>query len=162
MQRDDGADFEALLQQVFECYDRKAPSTAAATMWFDALKEFLYPDVRSALLYWIKSKPKLPTIAEVLVQLRDRKSVGLEKRADTDKRTFAAAGAAVVTEAGERGVETAKDFLGTGKRRDCKQWARDIIAARDAGLNVSSIQVSLAAEALSRNAVIREPGEDDE
>jgi hypothetical protein len=88
MQAIDAPDFEALLQQVAECYDRKPPSEAAAKMWFTTLKDFLYPDVRSTLLHWIKTKSKAPTIAEIITQLRDRQSGGLERRAVEDKRAF--------------------------------------------------------------------------
>lgn len=155
MQRSDADNFDSLLKQVFECFDRKEPSTTAAALWFESLSEFYYEDVQAALRYWLKSKNKAPTIAEITSHLRDRKSVGLERNTVANKTRFENF---APTESGRRVLALIRATLNS-KNRDPKKWARDLLAMHAAGQPLLPIQLSLATAAISPR--LRVPGEDD-
>lgn len=152
MQDIDAHEFGRLLEEVAECYDRKPPSEAAAKMWFRALKEFLYPDVRSTLLHWLKTKSKAPTIADITGQLRDRSSASLEQRAARDKERFKGPHLGP-TEKGRSISATIKQLLVEDRHRDPKKWARDIVAMHEAGDPVTPLQLSMATNALYVRAI---------
>lgn len=140
--------FEALLIDVFECFDRKPPTSRAAQLWFDSLKEFVYEEVVLALRHWTKTKAKAPTIAEITSQLRDRTSVGLEKRNDRAKKQFADYSQLKATKFGAEISVDLRDLLKASKGRDRKKWARDLLADHAAGKPISQIQFAAATSAL--------------
>lgn len=152
MQSYDLAPFDELLTQVAECFDRKPFGDAARKMWFESLKEFIYQDVRATMLWWIKTKSKAPTIAEITGQLRDRTSASLEQRAARDKEHFKKPHLGP-TDKGRSISATIKQLLTEGRHRDPKKWARDIVAMHEAGDPVTPLQLSMATNALYVRAI---------
>ena len=85
MQPIDAGHFGSLLTEVSECYDRKPVSPAAQKMWFDSLTEYPFSMVSQVLRTWVKSKNKLPTVAEIAGICSERAIEQREERSTREK-----------------------------------------------------------------------------
>lgn len=170
------------LNSLAEVYGNRQLSQAAIRVWVDTLKEFPLEKIMGLLIDWPKSNAKMPTpsqcwqtINEREIETRERVNAEEKKRFEREMRE------GWRTPEGARIATVIRGFLAKQKKRDPKQWARDIIEAHESGgvlmfkhpeggsyprtgEQISPLQLALAREALAgRKPVIeREPGQDEE
>lgn len=170
MQRIDLNAFEAFMQELAECYDRKPYGAAAIKHWFEALASFPWEKVRYRLTIWRDSKQKPPMIGDVVPLLRAAVSEEIERRAVEDAaiKRFPTP----VTPAGNEALETIRQML-VNPRKPSRWWAYELRDKARAGGVLSVAQMELARRACGadwntdtpfakRGLPERVPGEDDE
>jgi hypothetical protein len=140
--------FEKLLIELAECYDRKPPTAAAIGHWFDALLAFSWSQVERELRHWLTTKNKFPTIAEIFLSMneknideREAKWAAEKKQALTETTTFG------------KSPEGTKFFAQIKKtlssvQPDSNTWAYRILDRHADGHDVSYIALKSACEAL--------------
>lgn len=171
MNRVDLPAFETLMQEIAECYDHKPYGTGALKHWVEALSEFPYSKVRHRLILWRDSKPKIPTIADILPGLRNTASEELEKKAEEDKKIFAKA-YTPVTPFGEECMAKIRTML-ANHRPPGRWWAYELRDRHRKGELLSITQLEMAQHACgldwdsdrpyrAPNRIERIPGEDDQ
>ena len=162
MQRVDLDNFQRLMAELYECYSHKPPSAAVLQHWVDALRDHPFATVDNVIRNWIRTKPKLPVIADITKTCADIFSDRVEQRAAADKRAFAQEVPHAVTPYGEQCIREIRALLAKPKRPS-KEWARKIME----NPNSTEFQRNFAKpvyEDLLHSEGKRErvPGEDDE
>jgi len=90
------------LVEIADAVGAKPPGEAGVKAWFIALKDFPIEDVVDALDTWLRTKPKMPTPADIRLVLAVRLSDRIERNAVTEKAQFASAARRILTEAEKR------------------------------------------------------------
>ena len=171
MQRIDLPQFEALMQEVAEVYDHRPYGEGALKHWVQSLSEFPFEKVRHRLLLWRDSKPKLPTISDIVTSLRTALSDDLERRAARDKQVLSVF-PTPVTRIGTAAVGAIRQML-NNPRPPGAWWAYELRDRHRAGKPLYWLQMEMAKLACGHDwdtskpydgqgKADRVPGEDDE
>ncbi len=92
----------ARLSELADAVGSKAPGEAGLKAWLAALSDFAMPDVVDALDIWLRTKPKMPTPAEIRGVLASRLSDRIEHHAVAERDAYAAGAKRIMSEASSR------------------------------------------------------------
>ena len=147
------------LNALAETFDRKPLGEKAVITWFQALREFPWPQVSDALDLVARTKTRFPAIADVFNPLSDRAITDREAAAVEDKRRMVHQTARAFSgpsEEGRAALAMCKQLLAQDKPSP-RAWADDILdrflddRPMPNGNPVSDLQARLACEALGHD-----------
>jgi hypothetical protein len=148
MQKIDLQNFEKLLNEISDCYDRKHSAPTAIKHWFEALIFHPWVKVEAELRQWLRSKSKFPTIAEIVQPLNEKALEEREIRLTAEKQKEKSEVFAMQRTADGRKIISEINAVLANRNLDYKHWAKNILEKHANGQDVLPHSLKCACEAL--------------
>ena len=144
----EAGDFEKLMAEVAACYGERDYPQEALKAWFRELSEFPFRQVQAYMRNWIRTKPKRPMIADILVPLADRRSDQIEAKALEEKKAQIRFHPA--TKYGRQCLAEIMAKL-TDRKAPGKWWAYELRDRKRAGAELTYAQEEMAKKACGQD-----------
>ena len=133
----------ARLTETADALGSKVPGDAGLKAWLSALSDFAMPDVVDALDTWLRTKPKMPSPADIRGILAGRLSDRIERQVTEDRAAFGAGAKRVLSDPRIAKAELGKIglILHAMRPEDPDEWWHRIIGRWRLGESLEWMQM---------------------